>query len=337
MPNVFVQSCSGEKSKILGHAALRFTFQGENALLVGRDFTGSQAKLMETNSHLYLSDNPNSSYDSQEDLNSQNVADVPIISQFTQKLPISNKLDVLIPPQTLTSIPCALIDTVDLRLLTKQKNENVFFEVKSISKPNIRSPEALLSFTDRDQLNIPIFNSSLEEIFIPANSQFAAIEICEESFEVFHMNFSHDNSYLDEDEKEQAFLEYLKTGSYTKSMSQVIKDSPSVTEMKLQKTNPWKDQEFEQQFDLDHLPSKSKKHAIKTFKKHIDIFSRHEMDIGCATDIEMDIEIDNSKPRIQKYYPLPLNVREGVRKKNFRPNVRIWNFKRMPRTFEFCQ
>jgi hypothetical protein len=93
----------------------------------------------------------------------------------------------------------------------------VFFEVKSISKPNIRSPEALLSFTDRDQLNIPIFNSSLEEIFIPANSQFAAIEICEESFEVFHMNFSHDNtfcvpsnnleqiqedSYLDEDEKE---------------------------------------------------------------------------------------------------------------------------------------
>ncbi len=53
------------------------------------------------------------------------------------------------------------------------------------------------------------------------------------------------------------FLEYLKTGSYTKSMSQVIKDSPSVTEMKLQKTNPWKDQEFEQQFDLDHLPSKS--------------------------------------------------------------------------------
>ena len=71
MPNVFVQSCSGEKSKILGHAALRFTFQGENgktvsfihdvlitdfvqhALLVGRDFTGSQAKLMETNSHLY--------------------------------------------------------------------------------------------------------------------------------------------------------------------------------------------------------------------------------------------------------------------------------------------
>jgi hypothetical protein len=334
MPNVFVQSCSGEKSKIIGHAALKFTFQGKNgnvvlfihdvlitdfvqhALLVGRDFTGSQAKLMETNSHLYLSDNPKSAYDSQEDLQSQNVADLPIISQFTQKLPISNKLDVLIPPQTLTS--CALTDTVDLCLLVKQKYENVFLEVKSISKLNIRSPEALLSFTDVNQLNIPIFNSSIEEIFIPANSQFAAIEICEESFEVFHVNFSSDktfsvptnnleqiekDSYLDEDEKEQAFSEYLRPGSYTKSMSQIIKDSPSVTEMKLQKMNPWTDQKFEQQFDLDHLPLKSRKHAIKTFKKHIDIFSRHEMDIGCATDIEMNIEIDNSKPRIQNSTP----------------------------------
>jgi hypothetical protein len=38
------------------------------------------------------------------------------------------------------------------------------------------------------------------------------------------------------------------------------------------------------------------------------------MVIGCANNIKMDIEIDSSKPRIQKYYPLPLNVRDGVRK-----------------------
>ncbi len=77
---------------------------------------------METNLHLYLFDNPKSAYDSQDDLQSENVADVPIISQFTQKLPIANKLDVLIPPQTLTSLPCALLDTVDLCLLIKQKH-----------------------------------------------------------------------------------------------------------------------------------------------------------------------------------------------------------------------
>jgi hypothetical protein len=283
----------------------------QHPLLVGRDFKGSQAKLMETNSHLHFWENPNSAYDSEKNLQDENIADVPIISQFSKKLLISNKLYVLIPPQTLTSVPCTLTDTVNLHLLIKQKRENVFFEVKTLNKPNICSPEALVLFTDTDELYIPIFNASLEEIFIPANSQFAAIEICEESFEIFHRNFSFDqiftietnnldqiqpDSYMDKDKEEQAFLEYLCTGSYSKSMSQVIKDSPSETEMKLQRKNPWKDQEFEQQFDLDHLPAKSKKHAIKTFKKHIDIFSRHEMDIGCATDIEMDIEIDNSKP-----------------------------------------
>jgi len=99
----------------------------------------------------------------------------------------------------------------------------VFIEVKTLSQPNICSPGALLSFTDMIQLNITIFNTSFKDIFIPANSHCAAIEICEDSFEVFHMNFSFDNSiilesnnleliqsdsYMDEDKKEQAFLEY---------------------------------------------------------------------------------------------------------------------------------
>jgi hypothetical protein len=71
----------------------------------------------------------------------------------------------------------------------------VFFEVKNISKPNICFPEALLSFTDVNQLNTLVFSSSLEEIFIPATSQFGAIEICEKSLEIFHMNFSFDQTF----------------------------------------------------------------------------------------------------------------------------------------------
>jgi hypothetical protein len=55
-------------------------------------------------------------------------------------------------------------------------------------------------------------------------------------------------------------------------MSQLITDSPSVTEMKLQKTEPWPLNEFEKQFDLQHLPQKSQKHALKVFKKKINIF-----------------------------------------------------------------
>ncbi len=171
---------------------------------------------------------------------------------------------------------------------------------------------------------------SSKDIFLPANSQMATISILYKITDIYHLNVTFDNSQLldinsaqkvinndeglDEREKEQAFMEYLQSGKYTKSMSQLISDSPSVTEMRLQKMEPWPLDEFEKQFDLQHLPHKMQKHALKNFKKRIKIFCRHEMDIGCANDVEMDIEIDSTKPQIQKYYPLPLNVREGVHK-----------------------
>jgi hypothetical protein len=69
---------------------------------------------METNLHLYVSENPKSAYDSENNLQDENVADIPIITQLSKKLPISNKLDVLVPPQTLMSALCTLTDTVDL-------------------------------------------------------------------------------------------------------------------------------------------------------------------------------------------------------------------------------
>ena len=37
------------------------------------------------------------------------------------------------------------------------------------------------------------------------------------------------------------------------------------------------------------------------------------LDLGKAKDIEMDIKIDETKPRIQKFMPLPHNVRTQVR------------------------
>ena len=40
-----------------------------------------------------------------------------------------------------------------------------------------------------------------------------------------------------ETEREQAFIENLQSGQYTKSMSQFISDSPFVTEMKTPKQN----------------------------------------------------------------------------------------------------
>jgi hypothetical protein len=66
LKNVFVKSCSGEQERISGHAALKFSFEGDNGntvsfihdvlitnfvqhlLLFGIDFTGSSEKFLET-------------------------------------------------------------------------------------------------------------------------------------------------------------------------------------------------------------------------------------------------------------------------------------------------
>jgi hypothetical protein len=48
-------------------------------------------------------------------------------------------------------------------------------------------------------------------------------------------------------------MEYLQSSKYTKSMSQLITDSPSVMEMKLRKMEPWPLDEFEKQFDLQSI------------------------------------------------------------------------------------
>ncbi len=118
MENVLVQSCSGEQEKVFGHAALRFSFEGDNGnkisfvhdvlittfiqqtLLLGRDFTGSLAKLLETNSHLFLSTASDTKfYNLDTVLMSPKLANVPIISHFTKRLPISNVQEALIPPK----------------------------------------------------------------------------------------------------------------------------------------------------------------------------------------------------------------------------------------------
>jgi hypothetical protein len=103
--------------------------------------------------------------------------------------------------------------------------------------------------------------------------------------DIYHLNVTFDNSQLldinsaqkvinndeglDEREKEQAFMEYLQSGKYTKSMSQLISDSPSVTEMRLQKTEKWPLDEFQKQFDVQHLPHNIQKHAFKISKREL--------------------------------------------------------------------
>ena len=88
-------------------------------------------------------------------------------------------------------------------------------------------------------------------------------------------------------------------------MSQLIEDAPTLTELELKNVEPYPEQKFEDLFKLDHLPAHHKKLAKRIFKKNKKTFIKHDQDIGRVNCIEMDIQIDKTKPRIQKYIPVP--------------------------------
>ncbi len=66
---------------------------------------------------------------------------------------------------------------------------------------------------------------------------------------------------------------------------------------------PISDDELIKQFKISHLAPRHRKQAIETFMKYKGAFSRHDYDLGKATDIEMDIELipnPKKKPKLQK-------------------------------------
>jgi hypothetical protein len=140
-------------------------------------------------------------------------------------------------------------------------------------------------------------------------------------------NFICDNNGMDEEEKEEAFMHYLRRGYYHPSMTKEVESKASLTEMYVKSTVPVCDEDFDDQFDLKHLSKIHKR--LKVFKKNKEAFSKHACDLGCSTGIEMDIPILTKEPQIQKDIPVPHAV---TTESSLRSDARIWNHPRMQRT-----
>jgi hypothetical protein len=79
--------------------------------------------------------------------------------------------------------------------------------------------------------------------------------------------FIEDDDTLTEEEKEIAFLEYIKHGYHHPSMTKIIEDRQLLKELKLEPTEPVKEEEWSKQFDLAHLTDFQKQRVLKVFCK----------------------------------------------------------------------
>ena len=353
-PNVYVVSVTGEKSAVYGKATIYATFEGENGIditfplevhihdnighdfILGRDFTGSDAKLLETKSHLYLTDEePSTDIEDFWNRAKHTACHVELISEHCVTHDVNILTTALIPPFTLCSIPCAYAPNQNIPI-PEQKDKAVTFEIINIQQPKLKTPESVLyQYNDPNLIYIPVYNDTNNDYLIEANTTMAQIHLWNEDIPIHSIQISKmadlilldaqnarlqdaqlinndDNST--EEEKLENFYQYLEKGTYQKPMSTYVEDSPSVTEMVWKDIKVLTDEELKRQLDVTHLKPQTQSLAYRIFEKYIDVFSRHEYDLGRAKDIEMEIEIDETKPRIQKFIPLPHAARDPARR-----------------------
>ena len=126
-------------------------------------------------------------------------------------------------------------------------------------------------------------------------------------------HFIEDDQAMSEEEKEEAFLDYMKHGYHHPSMTKEVEEKAALTELYLKSTIPIPDTLFEQQFNIDHLERSSQAQATKIFRKNKEAFSKHACDLGKSNGLEMNIPLTTTEPHIQKYVPIPHTVRDQVK------------------------
>ena len=346
---ILIQSCTGEMSPAKGTSNIWLTFQGENGnvviteqkvvisdhidydLILGRDVTGSSLKIAETNDHIYLMQARQTRIvNLLEFLQShkQEFANVKIHNRSVNSYDVVTQQEVLIEPFCMTNISCTMAS--DCKPLPIKTSEgSVLFEVTAVNVTGLRHMRnTVLAYTDITALSIPLYNDTNDYMVIPSNTQIAQIEHMDQTLPCYNVQFRtlksgvitlnnaiptfiENDDYMNEEEKMAAFIDFAEKGHYQPSMTQLIEQAPAITELTLKDTRPY--EKFENLFKLDHMTPHDRKKTLKVLKRNSEAFSKHDQDIGKVNCIEMDIEIDETKPRIQKYIPAPHATRAQLK------------------------
>ena len=149
------------------------------------------------------------------------------------------------------------------------------------------------------------------------------MEICE--FEEKENFLENNNTFLNgkdtifqqkafnEKEKIEAVTDLENKGYFQPSVTDYIKDKSTITDLGLADEKIPTTQEFLGQFDLSNLSVRHQKIAKGIFMRNFKAFAMHQYDIGKTDLIEMTIPIVNNTPKIQKFIPIPQNVKSQVK------------------------
>ena len=356
VPTVLV-TATGARQQITGLTDIFVHFEGLNGtsfayamevmvhpdlnqdFLLGRDFSGSEAKAFETNDRIYLTICPekmDSSAGTVSDMIRRKIlCDVPLITKGADPKFVATNHTTIIPPHSMVGTSCSLqkSPTQEYKIPFNTIGSTTY-EVLNSTYPKISTAKMLYQYENPNEIFIPIYNESHRELILEKGTTVAEIEIWKSAFqhEVHHVklvgekmdhiecnnttdipDFIADDEGLNEEEQQEAFMKYIKFGYHHPSMTKQVEEKAALTEMSLQKVEPSENKDLADQFEIDHLSVQAQKHLKKVVKKHKDAFSKHPFDLGKAKGIQMKIPITSDEPHIQKYIPIPHSIRPQVR------------------------
>ena len=318
--------------EVIVHPELNYDF------LLGRDFTGSEVKAIESNHRLYLTANPEKLMNEGSISNmvrKRLLCDVPLQSKKSNSKFVATNSVTTIPPYSMVGTTCSLqkSPTDDYRLPFNTAGSTTY-EVVNATFPNIGTSKMLYQYEDPTEIYIPIYNETHREIILEQGTTVAEIELWNQTteHEVHHVklvgqeldhfecnnaqalpDFIADDEGMNEEEQQEAFMKYIRFGYHHPSMTKQVEERAALTEMTLQKAEPIKEKDLAKQFDIDHLSSQAQSHVRKIVQQHKNAFSKHPFDLGKAKGIQMKIPITTDEPHIQKYIPIPHSIRPQVR------------------------
>ena len=334
--NIKLVGCTGEEQQIYGATTIKYVVDEKrnisfnatiiivdklaSPVIIGQDILGSEFVLAITKTSIHFQ-----GPDEEEII-------LPLTTQIFPKVQCKSLNACLIPPHTPYLIACT---TTHPEVLTEQTS----FLLQDGPIEHLTSLEMLYDATN-NPFHVAVYNNNDAELqinkmdilfdleIIPHNTvQINRICLIETQshkkgndefpcynlgIDYIHEKIKQDKAFLEQDVKKE--IDNLENENYFQpSISQIIKDKSSITESQLEDDRPITDEQFLQQFKIDHLPENYQQKAYDIFLRNKSAFSLHKYDIGHSSIIKMKIELKNQEPKMQKYHPIPLNAREQVK------------------------
>ena len=199
-----VVTCTGASEQIEGTADIYLHFTGENGtkmtvelnivvhssiqhqFLLGRDFTGSDYKIAETNTHIYFSRNYEIYWhDLAQIAKNKNICDVKLFNTQNTSYRVAANHTTWIAPFSLQQIKCHIpkADNRSVLPLRKYRNGHIF-EVMNSSHPNLITPTTMSVFSTYQEILIPVINNTHEDLYIEKATNIAEIQIHNDEMDI---------------------------------------------------------------------------------------------------------------------------------------------------------